>query len=367
MRTLLLLLAFCVSASAQLNVSRAAYLPLLKASAAAGDSFSGTTLYVNTDSTVGGDGTTTNTSGATRAFATLYEAIIHSSLDTALTAGPTRISCMGSINDVTNVTQTQWNSVSTTPSNYLEIKGNNPTPGIWNDTAYRMAFTNANAIYNNQPAHVRIDNLQVHIRGTTGSGYLCYRLSTANVGSGRIDADCRISRSIARMDHAGGGITGFGNSEFAIITHSNKMRMFNCLAYTMASSGGSYTMGFNSAWTNVTSYNCTSVSNGFNYIDPQILKNCISAAPTLGNGFESVTALHGSSYNSSSDASAPGSNSRTSQTYTFVGGVDFHLQSGDTGAKDFGVTDPSGVSLFGDDVDGQTRSGSWDIGFDEQQ
>ena len=43
---------------------------------------------------------------------------------------------------------------------------------------------------------------------------------------------------------------------------------------------------------------------------------------------------------------------------------DFHLHSSDTTAKDAG-TDLSGT--FTDDIDGDTRSGTWDIGADESQ
>lgn len=57
---------------------------------------------------------------------------------------------------------------------------------------------------------------------------------------------------------------------------------------------------------------------------------------------------------------------RLNQTFTFVDEAadDFHLASSDAGAKDYGVSDP-GSGLFSDDIDGQTRSGSWDIGADE--
>jgi len=44
----------------------------------------------------------------------------------------------------------------------------------------------------------------------------------------------------------------------------------------------------------------------------------------------------------------------------------FHLGNSDTGAKGYGVSDP-GSGLFSDDIDGETRSGSWDIGADDYQ
>ena len=75
-----------------------------------------------------------------------------------------------------------------------------------------------------------------------------------------------------------------------------------------------------------------------------------------------------SNYNASTDATAPGANSRISQTFTYENavGLDYHLDSIDAGAKDFG-TDLSGDATYPItlDVDGTTRSGSWDIGADE--
>lgn len=59
-----------------------------------------------------------------------------------------------------------------------------------------------------------------------------------------------------------------------------------------------------------------------------------------------------------------GTGNRAGQTFSFVnaGSGDFHLTSSDAGARDFG-TDLSGT--FPDDIDGETRSGTWDIGADE--
>jgi hypothetical protein len=72
-------------------------------------------------------------------------------------------------------------------------------------------------------------------------------------------------------------------------------------------------------------------------------------------------------YNSTNQATGSGgANDRVSQTFTFVDSAngDYHLQSGDGGAKDFGVSDP-GSGLYSDDIDNVTRTGTWDIGADE--
>lgn len=57
---------------------------------------------------------------------------------------------------------------------------------------------------------------------------------------------------------------------------------------------------------------------------------------------------------------------RLSQTFTFVSGTDFHLASGDAGAKDVGVDLSGDTSLpITDDFDQVTRAGTRDIGMDE--
>lgn len=76
------------------------------------------TRYVNTGSTAGGDGTTNNTSGSTRAYATRNEAL------TALgnLSEQTTIYCTGSTDDTVPCVQADLN-FTTTAANYLSIIG----------------------------------------------------------------------------------------------------------------------------------------------------------------------------------------------------------------------------------------------------
>lgn len=116
----------------------------------------------------------------------------------------------------------------------------------------------------------------------------------------------------------------------------------------------------------ITIENCNSHNNGGTGFSGGSTNYTIKNSIATGNGgveFGS-TWNSNSDYNVSSDSSAPGSNSKTNQTPTFVDSTndDWHLASTDTVAKDAG-TDLS--ASFDDDVDLETRSGSWDIGFDE--
>lgn len=318
------------------------------------------TRYVNTASTAGGDGTTNATSGSTRAFASLREAL--DSLPGTLTDAVT-INCEGTAADTLNCTQTHWDIV-TSPTNRIRIIGNN-TAGKWNTSAYRLEVSNESAIYNNDAAHVTIERLQIQITTTTGNAgdHSCFRLRTANNNVTNGAPDHKFLACIARAVQAGGTglIRGFNDSNGGV---NGTVRRINCIAY------GGCRVGFQSdgATTNpVENYNCTSYGNQSNYEDNQISVNCIGAGFTA-NGDFFFSGSTGHDYNASSDDSAEGTHSRINQTFAFVDAAngDFHLLSSDTGAKDFGLTDPlSGV--YNDDIDGQVRTGAWDIGADEFQ
>jgi hypothetical protein len=114
--------------------------------------------------------------------------------------------------------------------------------------------------------------------------------------------------------------------------------------------------------------NCTfsgghrGVNNGGNNLCKAI--NCI-AVNTADRAFYDYDYVVGTDYNASDDATAPGANKQINRTITFVDAPngDFHLDPTDTGVMDLGTT---GVTLgFTDDVDGQERTGIWDIGADE--
>ena len=76
-------------------------------------------------------------------------------------------------------------------------------------------------------------------------------------------------------------------------------------------------------------------------------------------------------YCASGDDSASdwgGTGNRINQNFSFVNAAnkDYHLASGDEGALDFGVDLSGDANLnFTDDIDGETRTGTWDIGADE--
>lgn len=325
------------------------------------DSFTGTTLYVNTGSTTGGDCTTNDISGPNRACPKLLDAVnlLPSTLST-----PYRIYATGSAADTSAINQTPWDQ-TTSATNYIWIIGEqspnhfSSTPtGYYDTSKYRLEVSNSNALYNNLPGHLRIEGLQIKITRTSGDGYIGIKCSNSN--QNYADVDCRISNNIVIFTGTKGNTIGIENRPAGQTGASAKV--WNNLVYDF---GQCYTSDLQDAeYYNNTAAGCT---YGFVQSDTptyKVVNNLVTGA-TIGfvGSFAS-----GSNYNAEDDGNgAPGAQSRSGVSFSFVnaGGKDFHLQSSDTGAKDYGTPNPAS-ELFSDDIDGQTRSGSWDIGADEQ-
>jgi hypothetical protein len=77
----------------------------------------------------------------------------------------------------------------------------------------------------------------------------------------------------------------------------------------------------------------------------------------------------GSDYNASSDDTAPGFNSLENQKFAFIdsSGKNFHLALTNNGASNLGIDLSADIIIpFSDDIDGDERTGGWDIGADEE-
>lgn len=176
------------------------------------------------------------------------------------------------------------------------------------------------------------------------------------------------------------------NDRFGVRCLGADSGVIGCLAYDSTNAGNGDTGGFslegtggkliNSLANNIdvngimvanttcVIYNCTVVANGsVGVLASSGTPIAINVLSTGNTGAEfSGTFSASSKNNASSDATAPGTNSRTNQTFTFVSeaGNDFHLDATDAGAKDFGFDQSA---IYDDDVDGQVIT-TWSIGFD---
>lgn len=322
--------------------------------------FPGSIFYVNTAGTVGTQNGSTNTPGnsGNAAFATLNQAI--NSAATHI-AAPRWIRCSGATADTVGVVQTDWNTINSTPANFILITGDNTT-GIYNTNNYRMEIADGNAIYNNNPGHVRVGFMQVQLTNTSTSGTETrngLRLSTQNVGVGRTDCDCRLYGNIVRgVQNGTDPIVAYDNSQYAE-TNGGLIRLWNNIAYNC-------TKGYVAVWDQVTNWNNTGFNNAVDdFEDAQVAIGCLAASAL---GFNSTGTGGGlSNYNASADGSATaGAQSRVNQTFTFVnsGAGNFQLANNDGGARGFGVNNPAS-GLFLDDIRGvarQTAPTAWDIG-----
>lgn len=180
-------------------------------------------------------------------------------------------------------------------------------------------------------------------------------------------ADARISGCILKGPLIPS--TGIGKNGTGLI------RIWNNILYDWRHSGGANGIGIwgNNAYLyNNTLSNCHWAINA-GYSAGIVLKNNLSYAnydnySTAGPAFSGTNNLSGPS--GQMDAQMPATGGRNGVNVTFIdaGAKDFHLSSADMGAMNYGADLSNDGNLsFSTDIDGQTRSGTWDIGADEQQ
>jgi hypothetical protein len=215
--------------------------------------------------------------------------------------------------------------------------------GKWNTAKYRLEVNGARAI-SNSLANIKFTGLQAKTTSST-SAFHCYYTAqatstfiqciaagTAGTGNGfhidSVAATCR--NCIAYACNSGFAMPG-GASTF-----------HNCTAVANRVSGFA-----KSSSGTPTATNCYAGGNSTSDYSGTITKTTCASSDTTGS-----TGLQSIAYSASSGA----------KFVNITGGSeDFHLQSGSSliGAG----TDLSGT--FTTDIDGETRSGTWDIGADE--
>lgn len=230
----------------------------------------------------------------------------------------------------------------------------------WNtSTSYRLRVLNT--ALNIQDDYVRVERIQVEFTSNASGNRYAVQVNGVN--------GVRLIGVLARNAGADANNVVFSLTG---ISSGNTVYAINCVAIGAANGDNGFQF-FPTGTGAALLYNCTAVNcaTGFyNASSPgAIAKNCLSygnVTADFGDGGGGWAA--GTEFNASEDATAPGTSSRTSQTFTFVNtaGGDYHLDSGDGGAKDFGKDLSADAAFpFSDDFDGVARSGSWDIGADE--
>ena len=320
-----------------------------------------TARYVNTASSPGGDGTTNATAGDNRAYASLNEA------EAAMPATLTdwwRIICEGQAADTTAVTLA---GTTTTAANYIEV-WTDPAQtygrhdGKWNTGKYRLEVSNygdTGLVTVNVP-YVILDGLQIKSTfSTPGSGH-AIKINHSSGGTPWV----KVSNSILQ------GVVSGSFYNFGIEVREGTAYIWNNIFYNWNSTYG-FGMYVGTATDNAYFYNNTIVNCTYGIRqNVGVLTAVNNIVKGSGNTNAYVGTFTSSDYNSTdgTDNTEGGANSLQSQIFSFVntgaGTEDFHLLLTDTGALNHGIADP-GSGLFSDDIDGQTRSGTWDIGADE--
>ena len=273
--------------------------------------------------------------------------------------------CTGGTADTTAVTIDGWTTSST---QYIKI-WTDPAEsyrhnGTWQaGNKYRLLTASLyNGVITSAEGYVVLEGLQLNNSGSRAEQAMGFR-NTASSGT----AELSISKCIILGSGTGtptynvgiwlDGFTGFTAKIWNNIIYDWQVGIRD-VSYT----NPSYYIYNN------TIYGCTTYGIVFEGLGGTTrLKNNLCN----GNGTDySLSGMGGTREyvtNLSEDTSSP-NDTLDSKAVSFSneGGDDFHLAAADTAAKDAG-TDLSadGALAFSDDIDGSTRSGTWDIGADE--
>jgi len=302
------------------------------------------TRYVNPGST-GGDGTTNALSGTNAAYASL------SAWNTA------RARNLVSANEIEEVICETNGAADTGPvyvdlvsgwiadaTRYIIIKAGvgHRASTQWSDSKYRLVANGLNSALVGDVPYTRISGLQ--FRNLNAEGEIVNFAHTFVYMDGLY---CKGAGS-----SSGGGANGCTAGGIA----------WNLIVE------GSGNNGIGKGNSNRSVYNCTAINCFRGFYDSDngyrmTVINCL--AFNCGTDFNAQWAFPPAcSNNASEDGTAPGTNSRTNQTFTFVSSTDYALTNTDTGGHTYGELYPAG-DLFNTDINGNYRDGWWDIGASE--
>jgi len=320
--------------------------------------------YVNTAAALGGDGTTNNTTGGTRAYHSLFEWEANEQQDLTDAGGDImRVYCEGTAQDDsgdgTGNGRVLINGWTTGEASFIHILTTqaNRFDGTWDTGKYRLVLDGDNSTPALAIAEdwVVIEGIQVAHTG----GFNSTHAIKVNGHSGLVSIiECLVNSS---------------NSDSRNGYHlDGKTYLRNCIAQNMGDVGFFLDDGAD----NSLIYNCSAIDNGAIGFQQYWSNSTWINNLAYGNGgtdfVETGTATMTLTYSASEDASADdqgGAGNRINQTFSFVdyAGEDFHLTSSDGGARDFGTDLSSATWAFDIDIDSVVRGagGDWDIGADE--
>jgi hypothetical protein len=262
------------------------------------------------------------------------------------------------MNDTTQAAFAGW---TTDATRYVRVytPSTERHAGTWDTSKYRLSVTGDTCLLVTSGTYVRVEGLQVHCTETAATVKACL----FNAGQSRF------SQTICRGSYGTGTSGGYGIYQDG---SGATVRAWNCLIYDISGwtsgfgAGCSHQTGTAAYFSNITVQGC---AFGFGTVAAgTVLKNCLAQDCSDGTFDSFGSPFEAASTNNTADVGTPpGSNPQTGEvTFADEAGDDFHLSASDTVAKGLG-TDLSGDANtpFSDDIDGQTRGATWDIGADQ--
>lgn len=273
------------------------------------------------------------------------------------------------MSDTTAVTINGWTTASDA---YIRIytPASERHDGKWNTAKYRLEV--AGTVLTVQEENVRLDGLQVFMTNTASS--FLYGIILSGITG---VADFRIENCLVRAsDEIGANCNGV---YLAAAGAGSVVRMKNTAVYGFYSTGD-FDAALRGGTANITAYlyNCVFVRGNYGVLSNPGVFNCTNCyAGATDHGAYVIGGGSGGTINRTTSASSDATGSAGLQNIAYsttagayfanitVGSEDFHIGAS-SALKDVG-TDLSADAnyAFTDDIDGQTRSGTWDIGADE--
>ncbi len=299
-----------------------------------------TTYYVDTDIETPGDG-----SSWAQAFDALstYEAL-GLNLTTGATQGISTVHCKGATADVGGFTWGGW-TTSATEYIHVVVDAADRHAGVYDASKYHIVGADIAALQIRDD-HIRLEGLQI-IFIWTAANTAVLKVNTIQAGS-----DIRVSHCI--IDGGGEGGIEVGDAD-------TNIKIFNNIIYNAnrqaADNGIVITAGTADIWNNtiVDCNNGIKQTGGTVNVDMNLVSDC-------GDAFNGTFASgEHNAYTEGADPANNGHSVTRGVEFEFAGyaGDDFHID-----ASFDGTTDQSG-GIVTDDIDGDARSGTFDIGADE--
>lgn len=261
--------------------------------------------------------------------------------------------------DSTAVTIDGW---TTGAANYIRVKAasGNQHAGIRSTSKYRLeASGNFVSILIINEEYTRIEGLQLKNTNANSDGALRVTVSATS--------DVRIIDCIA-----------YDTPSNAYIVRQGTVTLINCAAFniTVGIGTGDGFLASNAGTTVMTCYNCVAFNcggNGFDVTDFRTLigKNCYAGGSTgndynkSASGTMTLTTCYSEDGTRSTSTAAFSTSSGGYFTNVTATTEDAHIGASST-LKDAGTSLTGWVHPNGDvDVDGDARTGTWDVGYDE--